>query len=89
MDEIILAKIQEKISESIADKKEIMEILSALNMYDSNDFKMGILIGRVYNSFHYQTKRILKREPTKLEFSEFLEFLIKNKKSLEKKIDSL
>jgi hypothetical protein len=37
-------------------------------------------VGRIYNSFFYQSKRILNREPTKEEFEEFLE-LLKTKKS--------
>jgi hypothetical protein len=41
---------------------------------------LGIVVGRIYNGFYYQSKRILNREPTKQEFEEFLEF-VKNKKS--------
>ncbi len=41
---------------------------------------MGLIVGRLYNTFFYQSKRILKREPTKQEFEDFLKF-IENKKS--------
>jgi hypothetical protein len=39
------------------------------------------MVGRVYNAFYYQSKRILNREPTKEEFQEFVEF-VKSKKSI-------
>ena len=38
-------------------------------------FGHGIIIGRLYNSFYYQSRRILKRDPTKQEFSEFIQLL--------------
>ena len=47
---------------------------------DSKSFALGIVVGRIYNTFYYQSKRILNREPTKQEFQDFLEF-VKNKKS--------
>jgi hypothetical protein len=37
----------------------------------------------MYNSFYYQSKRILNREPTKEEFEEFLEFIKTKKSNLE------
>jgi hypothetical protein len=42
-----------------------------------DDFMFGIAIGRIYNSFHYQTRRTLKRNATKEEFEEFLDILAK------------
>ena len=47
---------------------------------DSKSFVLGIVVGRLYNAFFYQSKRIMNREPTKQEFDEFLKF-IENKKS--------
>ncbi len=41
-------------------------------------FGHGIIIGRLYNSFHYQSRRILKRNPTEQELSEFIELLKKH-----------
>jgi hypothetical protein len=35
-------------------------------------------VGRIYNSFHYQTRRILRRDATEQEFSEFLKLLSDN-----------
>jgi hypothetical protein len=46
-----------------------------------NLFALGIVVGRLYNAFFYQSKRILDREPTKQEFDEFLKF-IENQKSV-------
>jgi hypothetical protein len=34
-------------------------------------------MGRIYNSFHYQTRRALKRNATEEEFAEFLDILAK------------
>lgn len=42
-----------------------------------DDFAFGIAVGRIYNSFHYQTRRTLKRNATKDEFAEFLDILAK------------
>ncbi len=81
MDEIILKKIEQKIQDTISNKDEIRQLVQSLsNIDDSKSFALGIIVGRIYNSFYYQSKRILNREPTKDEFKEFLE-LIKTKKS--------
>ena len=82
MDEILKNKIEEKIQETISNKNEIKQILSSLsNIDNSKSFVLGIIVGRVYNAFYYQSKRILNREPTKEEFQEFIEF-VKSKKSI-------
>ena len=81
MDEILKNKIEEKIQETISNKNEIKQLLQSLsNIDDSKSFVLGIIVGRIYNSFYYQSKRILNREPTKEEFCEFVEF-VKSKKS--------
>ena len=81
MDEKLKIKIQEKIQETISNKIEIKQICQYLsNLDDSKSFILGIIVGRLYNAFYYQTKRILDREPTKEEFNEFVEYL-KNRKS--------
>jgi hypothetical protein len=82
MDEILKNKIEEKIQETISNKNEIKQIISSLsNIDNSKSFVLGIIVGRVYNAFYYQSKRILNREPTKEEFQEFIEF-VKSKKSI-------
>ncbi|MDH3657926.1 MAG: hypothetical protein OEM77_07295 [Nitrosopumilus sp.] len=81
MDEILLKKMQQKIKDTISNKDDIKQLLQLLsNIDDSESFALGIVVGRIYNSFYYQSKRILNREPTSAEFEEFLEF-IKTKKS--------
>ncbi len=81
MDKILKNKIEEKIQETISNKNEIKQIISSLsNIDNSKSFVFGIIVGRIYNSFYYQSKRILNREPTKEEFQEFVEF-VKSKKS--------
>ena len=82
MDETLLKKIEQKIQDSISNKDEIKQLLQQLsNIDNSKSFALGIVVGRIYNTFYYQSKRILNREPTKQEFEEFLDF-VKNKKSM-------
>ncbi|MFB5612334.1 MAG: hypothetical protein ACE5RL_03435 [Nitrosarchaeum sp.] len=81
MDELVKDKIKQKIYDTISNKEEIRQLIQLLsNIDDSKSFALGIVVGRLYNAFYYQTKRILSREPTELEFTEFLEF-VKSKKS--------
>lgn len=81
MNEILLAKIEQKIQDTLSNKDEIKELIQLLaNIDDSKSFALGVIVGRIYNSFYYQSKRILNRSPTNDEFKEFLEF-VKNKKS--------
>ena len=76
MDKVILEKMEQKIQETVSKRDEIRELVRALSVIDdSESFAMGIVTGRVYNSFYYQTKRILNREPSKSEFDEFLEMI--------------
>lgn len=80
MDEILLKKMEQKIQDTLSNKDEIKQLIQLLsNIDNSKSFVLGIVVGRLYNAFYYQSKRILNREPTKEEFEEFLEF-IKNKK---------
>jgi hypothetical protein len=81
MDKILMEKLKQKVHESISNKEELRQLVQLLsNIDDSKSFALGIIVGRIYNAFYYQTKRILNREPTESEFKEFLEF-IKSKKS--------
>jgi len=84
VDKILLKKIDQKIQETISNKDEIKQLIKSLSSIDdSKSFAMGIAVGRIYNSFYYQSKRILNREPTKDEFEEFLKFIQKKKSNLE------
>ena len=81
MDDVLLKKIEQKIQDSISNKDDIKELIKLLSTIDdSKSFTLGIVVGRLYNTFFYQSKRILKRDPTKQEFEDFLKF-IENKKS--------
>ena len=81
MDKILKNKIEEKIQETISNKNEIKQLLQSLSSVgESKSFVLGIIVGRIYNSFYYQSKRILSREPTDKEFQEFVK-LVKSKKS--------
>ncbi len=81
MDELLLKKMEQKIEDTISNKDDIKQLIKLLsNIDDSKSFALCIVVGRLYNAFYYQSKRILNREPTKNEFEEFLVF-IKNKKS--------
>ena len=84
MDEILMKKITQKIHDTISNKEEIKQLVQLLsNIDDSKSFALGVIVGRLYNAFYYQTKRILNREPTKSEFAEFLEFVKSKKSTLE------
>jgi len=84
MDEMILKKLEQKIQDTISNKDEIRQLVQSLsNIDDSKSFALGIIVGRIYNAFYYQSKRILNREPTEKEFQEFLEFINIKKSDLE------
>ncbi len=77
MDKRVEEKIHEKISEIFLKNNEIKTVVSSLENLsaEKNSFGYGIVIGRLYNSFYYQCRRILKRSPTNEEFLEFLELI--------------
>jgi len=84
MDDLLLQKIEQKIQDSISNKDDIKELIKLLSTIDSSkSFALGIVVGRLYNTFFYQTKRILKRDPTKKEFEDFLKFVENKKPDLE------
>lgn len=79
MDPKLEEKINQKIKEVAENSDEIFKIINSLEKLrtHSDSFGYGIVIGRLYNSFYYQCRRILKRNPTKEEFTEFLNILNK------------
>ena len=77
MDEQIIKILIKKISEIKTENNKTKQIIDEFSNLDSTSFSSGIMIGRLLNSFHYQHRRILKRNPTDNEFNEFLEFLKK------------
>lgn len=88
MDEKLRKIIEQKIDSTFEKRDEIQNIVHSLEELSTqkNSFALGIIIGRLYNSFYYQCRRILKRDPTEKEFSEFLEILEKRKSEFLKKI---
>ena len=84
MDKKIQKILEEKIHESINKRNEITLLVKSLGHVENpNGFERGLIIGRLYNSFHYQSRRILKRSPTDQEFSEFVELLKEHESELE------
>ncbi len=89
MEEKLKKIILEKINDAISNVEEIQDLSTSLEKLstDTNSFSYGIVIGRLYNSFHYQCRRILKRSPTKQEFLEFLEIVKQKEKEIIEKLD--
>lgn len=79
MDEKLREVIEKKIDAVFARTDEIKKIIESLDelAIKTDAFSFGIIIGRLYNSFYYQCRRLLQRDPTEQEFSEFLEILKK------------
>ena len=77
MDEQIIKILEKKIGEIKNEDNKTKQIIDQFSNFDSISFSSGIMIGRLFNSFYYQYRRILKRSPNNVEFNEFLEFLKK------------
>ena len=77
-------KINQKIKEVAEKSDEIFKIINSLKELrnHSDSFGYGIAEGRLYNSFYYQCRRILKRNPTAKEFLEFLDILNKRQNEI-------
>jgi hypothetical protein len=87
MDKKLRDIIEKKIGDTLAKTDEIKKVIDSLNEISSkpDSFAVGVVIGRLYNSFYYQSRRILQRDPTSNEFLEFLDILkIRQKDFLEK-----
>ena len=90
MDEKILKILHDKLDEVFVKNDEIRKITSSIdvNTYslDSQSLWLGILIGRLYNSFYYQHRRVLDRNPTNDEFLEFVDLIKSNQKNFQEKL---
>ena len=75
MDEQITKILEKKIGEIKSENNKTNQIIDQFSNFDSISFSSGMMIGRLFNSFYYQHRRILKRSPNDMEFDEFLEFL--------------
>jgi len=69
MDEQIIKILIKKISEIKTENNQTNQIIDEFSNLDSTSFSSGIMIGRLFNSFYYQHRRILKRNPTDNEFN--------------------
>ena len=84
MDEKIQKVLEEKIHESISKGNEITLLVQSLgHMENPTEFERGLIVGRLYNSFYYQSRRILKRSPTDQEFLELVKLLKEHENELE------
>ena len=72
----VLGKIDDTVT-NIVEISKIRQSLGNIPVDSQDDFAFGIAVGRIYNSFHYQTRRALKRNATEDEFAEFLFILSK------------
>jgi len=84
MNQQVEEKINRKIKEVAEKSDEIFKIINSLKELrtHSDSFGYGIAIGRLYNSFYYQCRRILKRNPTTEEFLEFVDILNKRQNEI-------
>ena len=80
MDNEILKILQKKILEIKMEDNKIQQIIDEFQNFDSNSFSSGMAAGRLFNSFNYQHRRILKRNPTEDDFQDFVKFLKKELK---------
>ena len=80
MNDEILKILQNKILEIKKEDDKINQIIDEFQNFDSDSFSSGITVGRLFNSFYYQHRRILKRNPTESDFQDFLKFLKKELK---------
>ena len=84
MDETLMKKLEQKIQETISNKQDLKQLAETLSTIDdSKSFALGLIVGRLYNAFYYQSKRILNRNPTNSEVEEFLKFVSSKKTDLE------
>ena len=81
MDEAIEKILFDKFKSSSNQNDDVKKLMVDFKKYDPNSFHAGIIVGRLYNSFLYQHRRILKRNPTNDEFTEFVDFIKNNLKS--------
>lgn len=89
MDARVRKAVLKKMDETVSNIDEISKIRRSLEhiaVGSHDDFAFGIAIGRIYNSFHYQTRRALKRNATEDEFVEFLGILAKKAGEIRKAI---
>jgi len=84
VNEKLFKKMEQKIQDVVSDMQCLEDLSSLISTAgESQSFVFGIIVGRLYNSFFYQSKRILNREPTEQEIGEFLKFVESKRSFLE------
>jgi hypothetical protein len=84
MDENIRKILSEKLMNSLNQNSKIEKLITCFKKTDFDSLHTGIILGRLYNSFFYQHRRILKRNPSDEEFNEFIDFITDNLKLFSK-----
>lgn len=75
MDSELGRKMAEKVQDTVDRGAEIRAMAYRLSPDATEDFVAGVIAGRLYNSFHYQCRRIKKRNPEPDEVEEFLDMM--------------
>jgi len=75
VDKKIKKILSDKLDESLNERSDVEKIVECFEKSNSDSLYTGILVGRLYNSFYYQHRRILKRNPSNEEFNEFVDFI--------------
>ncbi len=78
MDSRVLEKIHKKMQEEV--RTDLFLDMAHKLDWDPEPFMAGVIAGRLYNSFHYQYRRICRRDPTLQETEEFFELFLANQK---------
>lgn len=82
MDAALYSALMRKIEEACSSSARVAELGRRLGEDGPSPapgaFARGVVAGRLYNSFHYQARRILKRDPTDDEFDEFVRIVRDN-----------
>ncbi len=75
MNPILYEKMSQKVKE-ITEQVSQMRVLAEMLGYDpTEEFIRGMITGRLYNSFIYQSRRLQKRNPTNDEMDEFSDLI--------------
>lgn len=82
MDTELKRRLDEKVLEVIRSGPDLQWIASGMSQEGSAQFALGMAAGRLYNSFYYQCRRIMRRDPTREEFDAFLDTLRLNRDRL-------
>ena len=72
MHDALKDRIHHKVRETIQNGRDLRKLANVIYQDPPESFIVGMAMGRLYNSFYYQSRRIQKRDPTPDELDEFL-----------------